>query len=116
MRSHVLNYRKTQPGIAKTLLISLHVDCFNTGANTLREAFGLYVNVNNILKDGSFHLRKFKSNNTELENQFYLKYLEDKEHSSEQIVLGITWNKTSDEPNLVMESGVQSSLHPNFHH
>ena len=116
VRSHVLNYRKIQPDIAKTLLSCLHVDCFNAGANTLREAFDLYVNVKNILKDSSFHLRKFKSNNTELENQFYLKDPEDKEHSSEQNVLGITWNKTSDEPNLVMESGVQSSLHPNCHH
>ena len=79
------------------MLISLHVHDFNTGSNTLREAFDLYVNAKNILKEGSFHLRKFKSNNTESENQVYLKYPEDQEHSSEQKVLGINWNKTSDD-------------------
>ena len=59
--------------------------------------FDLYENTKNILKEGSFHLLKFKSTNTELENQVYLKYLEDKEHSSKQKVLGIYWNKTSDD-------------------
>ena len=81
----------------KTLLSSLHVDDFNTGANTLREAFDLHVNAKNILKQGSFHLRKFKSNNTELENHFYLKYPEDNEHLSKQKVLGINYNKTLDD-------------------
>ena len=85
----------------KTLLSSLHVDDFNTGANTLREAFDLHVNAKNILKQGSFHLRKFKSNNTELENHFYLKYPEDKEHSSEQKVLGVNCNKTLDDLYLI---------------
>ena len=56
----------------KTLLSSLNVDDFNTGANILREAFDLHVNAKNILKQGSFHLLKFKSSNTELENHFYL--------------------------------------------
>ena len=71
VRSHVLNYQDIQPDIVKTLLSSLHIYNFNASANTLREAFDLYVNAKNILKEGSFHLRKFMSNNTELENQVY---------------------------------------------
>ena len=96
MRSHILNYKDIQPDIIQTLLSSLHVDNFNAGANTLREASDLYVNAKNILKKGSFHLHKVKSNNTELANQVYSKYPEDKEHSREQKVLCINWNKTSD--------------------
>ena len=59
MRSHVLNCKDIQPDIVQTLLSSLYVDDFNPGANTLSEAFDLC---------------KFKSNNTELENQVYLKH------------------------------------------
>ena len=92
VRSHVRYYKEIQPDIAQTLLSSLHVDNFNTGASTLREVFDLCVNPKNVLKEGSFHFRKFKSNNTELENQVYSKYPEDKEHSREQ-----NWNKTSDD-------------------
>ena len=54
VRSNVLNYKDIQPDIVQTLLSSLHVDDFNTGMNTLREAFHLYVNVKNILKEGHF--------------------------------------------------------------
>ena len=95
LRSHILNYKDIQPDIIQTLLSSLHVENFSAGTNTLREAFDLYVNAKNFLKKGSFHLRKVKSNNTELANQVYSKYPEEKEYSREQKVLGINWNKTS---------------------
>ena len=44
VRYDILNYQEIQPDIIKTLLISLHVHDFNTGANILLEAFDLYVN------------------------------------------------------------------------
>ena len=74
MRSHVLNYKDIQPDIVHTLLSFLHVDDFNTAANRLRKAFDPDVNAKNILKEGSFHLCKIKSNNAELENQIYSEY------------------------------------------
>lgn len=88
MSSHVRNYKDIQQDIAQTLLSSLRVDDDSTGANKLRETIDLYVSGKNILKEGSFHLRKFKSNNTELENQVYSKYPEYKEHTRKQKVIG----------------------------
>ena len=86
VRSHVLNDKYVQPDIAQTL--SSYLTLLRT------DYVKLHVNAKNILKGGSFHLCKFKSNNAELENQIYSKYPEDKER--EQKVLSINWNETTE--------------------
>ena len=42
-------------------------------------------------------MRKFKSNSSELENRVYEKYPEDKLFTEDKKVLGLTWDKKSDQ-------------------
>ena len=88
-----MNYAVENPKSVKKLLESFHVD----DNQTVGEAFNFYVWSKLILSEAHFNLRKFKSNSSELENRVYEKYPEDKLFTEDKNVLGLTWDKKSDQ-------------------
>ena len=75
---HIRSYEIKDSVFVNELLKSLHVDDLNAGAPTISDAFSFYVKAKEVLAEGQFNLRKFKSNSTELEELVYEKYPEDK--------------------------------------
>ena len=94
---HIMSYAVENPKSVKKLLESFHVDDLNSGNQTVGEAFNFYVWSKLILSEAHFNLRKFKSNSSELENRVYEKYPEDKLFTEDKKVLGLTWDKKSDQ-------------------
>ena len=92
---NIMAYKNTDPYFTEKLLKSLHVDDLNTGANSVQEGYCFYTKANNVLSQASFNLRKFQSNSTDLET---LVHGYENDIAKENVkVLGILWNKKSDE-------------------
>ena len=60
-------YSTVDKEVVDRFLSSLHVDDLSTGANNVDEAFDYFCKCKDRLEVGSFNLRKFRSNSTELE-------------------------------------------------
>ena len=89
-------YEEQTLELINELLNSLHVDDLNAGKHTEDEAFEFYRRAKQILAEGNFNLRKFKSNSTDLENRVYEIFPEDKLFSEDSKVLGLIWDKYED--------------------
>ena len=61
----VSSYQQEKPETVKVLQ-SLFVDDLSTGAKTVDKAFAIYQESNQIMREGSFNLRKWNSNSKEL--------------------------------------------------
>ena len=80
------------PEFAKKVLESLHVDDLNSGENTKEEAIEFYNKTKDCLQKANFNLRKFQSNSKEIEQE-----INDFELEATKKVLGVGWNKETDE-------------------
>ena len=69
IRHHLEQYQDSHPGLVKKLLESFYVDDVVTGAADEEEAFHLYSEAKKILKDGTFNLRKFRTNSPSLQRE-----------------------------------------------
>ena len=62
-------YRDSLPDLIQLLLDSFYVDDLTTGADSEEEAYSVYVEAKEILKEGGFNLRKFHTNSTTLQQK-----------------------------------------------
>ena len=97
LNNHISKYENIDPLFVSKLLNSLHVDDINTGCNNVNQGLEFYKKAKHCLQKGGFNLRKFKSNCKELEKLVYEKFPDDETYSSENKVLGILWDKQSDQ-------------------
>ena len=115
---HLESHRGSQPIPVERLLDSIYVDDVISGAEHPEAAYQLYVDSKEILQKGGFNLRKFKTNDANLQNAIEeseegtssLKELSDSETyvkatlgksqktlPGEQKVLGLRWKIDTDE-------------------
>ncbi|XP_066910509.1 uncharacterized protein [Clytia hemisphaerica] len=94
------------------LIKSLHVDDLTTSKRTVAEAEEFVEKTKEHLSKASFNLRKFQSNSKELESKLQSKYGETENPTvmGKTKVLGVTWDKESDE--LCFQLKSLSSLKP----
>ena len=71
---HMNKYSIVDKEFVDTSLSSLHVDDLSTGANNADEAFDSFCKCKDRLEEGSFNLRKFRSNSAELEQMVNKNY------------------------------------------
>ena len=69
IRHHLEHYRKSHPDLIQLLLDSFYVDNLTTGADSDDEAHSVYSMSKQILKEGGFILRKFRSNSSSLQQK-----------------------------------------------
>ena len=97
---HAKKYIKEYPNVVKELTENVYVDDLLTGSYTLEEAVLDYTAELSIMKDAGMKLRKWISNNTELNEKFKADEVASsddfKSISSEKSVLGVTWNNSED--------------------
>ena len=97
---HVNKYKNEYPKIVKELKENVYVDDLLTGSYTLEEALSDYEAEINIMKEGGMKLRKWTSNNAELNERFKADQVaspdEQKTITNEKSVLGVTWNNSED--------------------
>ena len=63
---HMEKYKETDYEIVRKFLADLYCDDSVSGAQTLEEAFELYLRSKRMLSEGGFNLRKWNSNDVEL--------------------------------------------------
>ena len=73
LRKHLNQYSNLDPEFVDKTLQSLHVDDLISGAYPIAEAKSFFEKSKTRSAEGDFHLRKFKSNSTELESITYLR-------------------------------------------
>ena len=91
--SRISQFYQLHSKFVVSLLNSLYADDLNGSSHTIR-AFDFFVKCKERLPLGGFNLRKFQSNNKELEDLVVYKFHE--RTSDENSVLGLMWNKCSD--------------------
>lgn len=67
LRHHLEKFRGSHPELVKKLIDSLYVDDIITGAPTEEQALQLHSESREVLKEGAFNLRKFRTNSTSLQ-------------------------------------------------
>ena len=70
IQHHLERYRRSHPLLVKKLVESFYVDDVVTGAASEEEALQLYSESREVLGDGGFNLRKFRTNSTFLQLKF----------------------------------------------
>ena len=68
IQHHLNKYHTSHPELVKILTRSIYVDDVVFGADSEEEAYALYADSKEILKHGSFNLRKFVTNSPTLQN------------------------------------------------
>ena len=71
---HRNKYSAVDKEFVGKFLNSLYVDDLSTGANNVDEAFGYFCKCKDRVEEGSFNLRKFRSNPAELEQMINKNY------------------------------------------
>ena len=112
LKHHIESYRSSHPELVCQLLQSIYVDDMISGAQQEEDAYQLYLGSKEILKGGSFNLRKFVTNNPQLQQKINqnensvsntsVKLEEDTYAKttlgrSQRMVLGLRWNPSTDQ-------------------
>ena len=92
---HVTRYLLTEPEIAEILASGFYVDDFTTGTQTVDKGFDIYKKAKQLMKEGGFNLRKWKTNSKILQDKIHLAETEDSE-AREVRILGVKWNTALD--------------------
>ena len=103
---HINKFESCDPTFVKELLLSLHVDDFNSSCDSIEACSKFYNKCKSRLKQGSFNLRKFESNSHELEIEMSE---DDFEPNSCTKVLGLNWNKNKEALFLSFDNLVSSA-------
>ena len=78
LKHYISSYREVNPEFVAKMLQSLYVDDLNTGGDGVLDGFEFYGKAKSRMKEGSFNLRKWMSNSSEL-----LRLINESEGSSE---------------------------------
>jgi hypothetical protein len=62
LQKHINTYKSADPKIVENLLQSLYVDDLNSGADNTMEALHQYSRVKEIMNQGGFNMREWKTN------------------------------------------------------
>ena len=92
---HVTRYLLTEPEIAEILASGFYVDDFTTGTQTVDKGFDVYKKAKQLMCQGGFNLRKWKTNSKILQGKINLAEGEDSE-THEVKLLGVRWNTELD--------------------
>ena len=95
LRKHLARYSPSHPNVSKHLIDSFYVDDFIGGAANVQEGEEIYNVSRRIMKEGGFNLRKWHTNEMELQNTM-AKECERKIGSNVR-VLGLDWNTDNDQ-------------------
>ena len=93
---HVTRYLLVEPMIAEILAHGFYVDDFTSGAQTVEEGFNIYQKAKQLMQQGGFNLRKWKTNSKTLQQKIDLTEGGASE-TSEVKILGIRWDTERDE-------------------
>ena len=93
---HVTRYLLVEPMIAEILAHGFYIDDFTSGAQTVEEGFNIYQKAKQLMQQGGFNLRKWKTNSKTLQQKIDLTEGGASE-TSEVKILGIRWDTERDE-------------------
>ena len=96
IREHMKLYAKSDPEFVKQVLNSLYVDDYVGGCDTVQEAVQLKQKLEETFCKGKFHMRKWKTNNTELRNIIQQDSHESQEQAETIKVLRVLWDTNKD--------------------
>lgn len=122
LRHHLKSYENEDAGFVRKVLEGFYVDDFNSGADSVEEAFTLYHKINSRMEEASFRLRKWSLNSEDLMKKIQNDHVEtratqqcredlkeddnmyakttvggvDELEDKEQKVLGEIWNRAHD--------------------
>ena len=101
VRYHLESFQGTNKTVVEKLLKSTYVDDIISGADTIEEAFELYVQAKEIFCKGGFNLRKFLSNCHPLQMKMdaaerLAEAPESEKGGAHTKVLGVNWNANDD--------------------
>ena len=97
LRKHLNQHSDLDPEFVEKILQSLHVDELISRAGTIAEAKSFFEKSKTRLAAGGFHLRKFKSNSSELESIIFKKFPDDSKYSTNfRKALGLKWDRNND--------------------
>ena len=124
LRHHMEKYRTSHPELVNILTESTYVDDVIFGADTEAEAYDLYRSSKEVMSHGQFNLRKFVTNTPSLQSSINAQEndlsktsplgtentgAETIYPSSQQKVLGVTWDLVDDQLILSLESFVETA-------
>ena len=120
VKHHLHKFLGSNEEVVKRLLQSTYVDDIISGADTEEEAFKLYTQAKEIFRQGGFNLRKFVSNNRNVQDGISAaKETSGHTHSTgsarpeEVKVLGVTWDSRSDSILFTWHSCLQLQMRSN---
>jgi len=88
---HVTCYLLTEPKIAEALASGFYVDDFVSGAQTIDDRFDIFKGSKQVMKQGGFNLRKWRTNVKTLQQRIHMEEGEGGE-TQEVKVLGVRWD------------------------
>ena len=129
LQHHVKTYQEQDPEFVSKLLHSFYVDDLVSGCDNTEKALGLYEKAKERMLEGSFKLRKWKTNDEELSKEIQKRESEEKQGKSSQEdisyaketlgptkglggktkVLGIAWDSQKDELEFNLSKMVSES-------
>ena len=92
---HITRYLMTEPDIAEKLASGFYVDDFTSGAQTIEEGLKLYLRARQLMKQGGFNLRKWKTNSKPLQQKINAA-AEEESDTPDVKLLGVKWNTELD--------------------
>ena len=112
INKHLNSYQDIDPAFVTKIMQSLHVHDLSTGADNVTEAYNFFIKAKERLAHASFNLRKFQSTSVELEKKVSDEFTRTHLNDPQTKVLGINWNKQSDEIVFDLHTIVTSVKHP----
>ena len=113
VRFHASKYNNVEKKFSEKVAKSFYVDDFNSTAKDISEGIEIYKKIKLRFLDASFNVRKWKTNNPDLQNYFNRKENQFSPASEIQTndkvkVLGIVWDTKSDHLVFSFENLIES--------
>ena len=97
IQHHLSHYKEPEPQVSELLANSLYViDDFPGGGSDDKSAIHVYQRAKAIMKEGSFNLRKWKTNSS-IVRQRISEEMKEEDDKSEVKILGLNWDTMGDE-------------------